>query len=292
MGFTFKLDYFCFFVLEKEPFLHKYKAKHLKKSVVKQTKPLILVTNDDGVSAPGIRALISVMSEIGTVVVVAPDSPQSATGHSITINDTLYINKISKDDAAILEYSCSGTPVDCVKLAVNEILKRKPDLCVSGINHGSNSSINVIYSGTMSAAVEAGIEGVPAIGFSLLDYGWNANFEPIKSFIKSITLEVLEKGLPESVVLNVNFPKLEEKDIKGIKVCRQAKAIWTEKFDKRQTPQGRDYYWLTGEFINQDNGEDTDEWALANGYISLVPVQFDLTAHHTIQQLNTWNWNE
>jgi 5'-nucleotidase len=182
--------------------------------------------------------------------------------------------------------------VDSVKLAVNEILKRKPDLCVSGINHGSNSSINVIYSGTMSAAVEAGIEGIPAIGFSLLDYDWNADFEPIKSFIRTITLGVLENGLPESVVLNVNFPKLKEKEIRGIKICRQAKAIWMEKFDKRKTPQGRDYYWLTGEFVNQDKGEDTDEWALANGYVSVVPVQFDLTAHHAIQQLNTWKWND
>jgi len=252
-------------------------------------RPLILVTNDDGIVAPGIRALISVMSELGTVVVVAPDKPQSAMGHAITINSTLFINKVSAENAIVSEYSCSGTPVDCVKLAVNEILHRKPDLCVSGVNHGSNSSINVIYSGTMSAAVEAGIEGIPAIGFSLLDYDWNADFDAIKSSIKKITLEVLEKGLPENVVLNVNFPKLKEHEIKGIRICRQAKAIWMEKFDKRITPQGKDYYWLTGEFVNQDNGEDTDEWALENGFISVVPVQFDLTAHHAIQQLNTWN---
>src|SRR5690606_23075321 len=165
-------------------------------------KPLILVTNDDGITAPGIRALIAVMEQIGKVIVVAPDSPQSATGHAITINNTLYINKVSADDAAIPEYSCSGTPVDCVKLAVNEIIKHKPDLCVSGVNHGSNSSINVIYSGTMSAAVEAGIEGIPAIGFSLLDYDWDADFEQVKPFIKKIALEVLENGLPEGVVLN------------------------------------------------------------------------------------------
>ncbi|MBE0392589.1 5'/3'-nucleotidase SurE [Flavobacterium sp. PL002] len=257
-----------------------------------KTKPLILVTNDDGITAPGMRALIAVMSEIGEVVVVAPDKPQSAMGHAITINSTLYLNKISKEGADITEYSCSGTPVDCVKLAVNEILKRKPDLCVSGVNHGSNSSINVIYSGTMSAAVEAGIEGIPAIGFSLLDYDWNADFETIKPFIKKITQETLHNGLPKDVVLNVNFPKLKKEQIKGIKVCRQAKAIWAEKFDKRVTPQGKDYYWLAGEFINLDKGEDTDEWALANGYISVVPVQFDLTAHHTVQQLNNWKWNE
>lgn len=255
-------------------------------------KPLILVTNDDGITAPGIRALIDVMSKIGDVLVVAPDKPQSAMGHAITINSTLYLNKISVDDAAVTEYSCSGTPVDCVKLAVNEILKKKPDLCVSGVNHGSNSSINVIYSGTMSAAVEAGIEGVPAIGFSLLDYDWNADFDTIKPFIEKITLEALENGMPKDVVLNVNFPKLKKEAIKGIKICRQAKAIWAEKFDKRVTPQGKDYYWLAGEFINQDKGQDTDEWALANGYISVVPVQFDLTAHHSIQELNTWKWNE
>ncbi|WP_026708274.1 5'/3'-nucleotidase SurE [Flavobacterium frigidarium] len=255
-------------------------------------KPLILVTNDDGITAPGIRALIDVMSKIGDVLVVAPDKPQSAMGHAITINSTLYLNKISAEDAAITEYSCSGTPVDCVKLAVNEILKKKPDLCVSGVNHGSNSSINVIYSGTMSAAVEAGIEGVPAIGFSLLDYDWNADFDTIKPFIEKITLEALENGMPKDVVLNVNFPKLKKDAVKGIKICRQAKAIWAEKFDKRVTPQGKDYYWLAGEFINQDKGQDTDEWALANGYISVVPVQFDLTAHHSIQELNTWKWNE
>ena len=252
-------------------------------------KPTILVTNDDGINAPGIRALIAVMAEIGDVIVVAPDSPQSAMGHAITINNTLYLNKVSAENTLVTEYACSGTPVDCVKLAVNEILKKKPDLCVSGVNHGSNSSINVIYSGTMSAAVEAGIEGIPAIGFSLLDYSWNADFETIKPFIKKIAVEVLSQKLPEGTVLNVNFPKLKYDDIKGIKICRQAKAIWMEKFDKRQTPYGKDYYWLTGEFVNQDKGEDTDEWALAHGYVSIVPVQFDLTAHHAIQQLNSWD---
>ncbi|MEO8252739.1 MAG: 5'/3'-nucleotidase SurE [Flavobacterium sp.] len=257
-----------------------------------KAKPLILITNDDGVSAPGILALMDVMSKIGDIVVVAPDKPQSGMGHAITTNETLYLNKISLENDPFPIYSCSGTPVDCVKIAVNEVLKRKPDLCVSGVNHGSNSSINVIYSGTMSAAIEAGIEGIPAIGFSLLDFDWNANFEEIKPFIRKIALETLEKKLPKDVVLNVNFPKLKQEEIKGIRICRQAKAFWQEKFHKRQTPQGRDYYWLSGEFINEDKGEDTDEWALENGYISIVPVQFDLTAYHATQQLNTWNWNE
>ncbi len=250
------------------------------------------MTNDDGITAPGIRTLIDVMTNLGDVIVVAPDKPQSAMGHAITINNTLYLNKISAHGAAITEYSCSGTPVDCVKMAVSEILHRKPDLCVSGINHGLNSSINIIYSGTMSAAVEAGIEGIPAIGFSLGDFDWNADFSPVRKFVGQIASEVLKNGLPEGVLLNVNFPKLPEGEIKGIKVCRQAKASWIEKFDKRQTPSGRDYYWLTGEFVNHDKGEDTDQWALDNGYISLVPVQFDMTAHHAMQQLNTWKLNE
>lgn len=254
-------------------------------------RPLILVTNDDGITAPGIRTLIGVMKTIGEVVVVAPDSPQSAMGHAITINSTLHVEEVTIEDGAQKEYSCSGTPADCVKLGVREILKRKPDLCVSGINHGSNSSINVIYSGTMSAALEAGIEGIPAIGFSLLDYNWSANFEHCKTFVKTITENVLENGLPNGVVLNVNLPNIEEKNIKGIKICRQAKANWVEKFDKRTNPMGRDYYWLTGEFVNLDHGEDTDEWALENNYVSVVPVQFDLTAHHAIQTLNTWDLN-
>jgi 5'-nucleotidase len=252
-------------------------------------KPLILVTNDDSIVAPGIRALIEVMKEIGEVIVVAPDSPQSAMGHAITINNTITLDKLNLDKEIEHEYSCSGTPVDCVKIAVHEILKRKPDLCVSGINHGSNSSINVIYSGTMSAAVEAGIEGISAIGFSLLDYSWDADFEPFKSYVKKIALQVLEQGLPEGVVLNVNFPKLKSEELKGIRICRQAKATWVEEFDKRTNPMGKEYYWLSGEFVNQDKGEDTDEWALHNGYVSVVPVQFDLTAHHAISQLNNWN---
>ena len=253
-------------------------------------KPLILVTNDDGINAPGIRCLIDVMSEIGEVIVVAPDSPQSGMGHAITINSTLHCSKISPKSSKRLEYSCSGTPADCVKLAVNELMPRKPDLCVSGINHGSNSSINVIYSGTMSAAIEAGIEGIPAIGFSLLDYRWNANFSDSKKFIKKITLNALKNKIPKDVVLNVNIPTLKESEIKGIKICRQAKSYWVEEFDKRKNPLGQEYYWLTGKFNDKDKGEDTDEWALKNGFISIVPVKFDLTAHSAIKALNQWNF--
>ncbi len=257
-------------------------------------KPLILVTNDDGITAPGLRNLIQVMKEIGEVVVVAPDSPQSGMGHAITVDNTLYSSKVvvDKEKGAPLEYSCSGTPADCVKLALQELLDRRPNIVVSGINHGSNSSINVIYSGTMSAAIEAGIEGIPAIGFSLCDYSWNADFSGCHKAIKKITCEALEQGLPKGTVLNVNIPKTDGKSPRGIKICRQARANWKEKFDKRISPNGKEYYWLTGEFELLDKGEDTDIHALRNGFVSVVPTQFDLTAHHTIHQLNNWNLNE
>ena len=252
-------------------------------------KPLILVTNDDGINAPGIRFLIDIMNDFGDVVVVAPDSPQSGMGHAITINNTLYCEPIviNKNEPQS-EYSCSGTPADCVKIAVNEILKRKPDLCVSGINHGSNSSINVIYSGTMSAAVEAGTQGIPAIGFSLLDYSLDADFTHSREFVKRITLECLNNGVPKGVVLNVNIPKISNTKLKGIKICRQANGVWEEKFDKRTNPLGREYYWLSGKFVNNDQGEDTDEWALENGYVSITPIKYDLTAHQAIKNISNW----
>ena len=235
-------------------------------------RPLSLVTNDDGVTAPGIRALVEMAKEFGEVYVVAPDSPQSGMGHAVTLNSTLFCDEIEVDEE-VKEYACSGTPVDCVKLAVSQILPRKPDLCISGINHGSNSSVNVIYSGTMSATVEAGIEGIPAIGFSLCDFAYNADFKAGEKFIKRVIAEVLKNKLPKGVVLNVNIPKLKEHEIKGIKVCRQADAKWEEKFDKREDPRGRTYYWMSGEFKNLDKGDDTDESALEEGYVSVVPVR-------------------
>lgn len=247
-------------------------------------KPLILVTNDDGITAPGIRNLVSFMNEIGDVVVVAPNSPQSGKGHAITINSTLTYEEISLDGAQ-KDFSLSGTPVDCVKFALDKVLTRKPDLVVSGINHGANSSINVIYSGTMSAAVEAGVEGLQAIGFSLLDFSWDADFSQAKEYIQNIVRKVLENPLPNGIVLNVNIPNLPKEEIKGIKVCRQANAKWEESFDERINPHGKKYYWLTGYFNNMDESEDADETALANGFISVVPVKFDLTAYEHIKNL-------
>lgn len=254
-------------------------------------KPLILICNDDGITAPGIRTLIKVMNDLGEVVVVAPDGPQSGMGHAITIDGILRCDPIHVDDGLQSEYSCTGTPVDCVKLAINVVLPRKPDLVVSGINHGSNSSINVIYSGTMSAAVEGCLEGVPSIGFSLCDYSWDADFEPAKPFIKSITEKVLQEGLPRGTCLNVNIPKHTGDKYKGIKVARQCHGNWEEEFDRRTDPRKRNYYWLTGTFVNYDEGEDTDEWALANYYISVVPVQSDLTAHEQRKKMQKWSFD-
>lgn len=248
-------------------------------------KPLILVTNDDGITAPGIRRLVEFMNEIGDVVVVAPNSPQSGKGHAITINSTLTYEEINLDGPQ-KDFSLSGTPVDCVKFALDKVLTRKPDLVVSGINHGANSSINVIYSGTMSAAVEAGVEGLQAIGFSLLDFSWDADFLPAKKYIQDIVRKVLENPMPKGIVLNVNIPKLPENEIKGIKVCKQADAKWEESFDERINPHGKKYYWLTGYFNNMDYSENADETALSEGYISIVPVKFDLTAHEYLETLS------
>ncbi|MFA9290378.1 MAG: 5'/3'-nucleotidase SurE [Solirubrobacteraceae bacterium] len=251
-------------------------------------KPLILVTNDDGIDAYGIRALIAVMNELGDVYVVAPDSPQSGMGHAVTINATLHLEEYNKFPGPQKEWSCSGTPADCVKLAKQQILPRLPDLCVSGINHGSNSGISVIYSGTMSAAIEAAIENIPAIGFSLNDYSFNPDFETSKYFVKKIAQQVLQNKLPNNIALNVNIPLGKLQDIHGIKVCRQANSLWVEEFEKRIDPRGKDYFWLTGYLKNNDEGTDTDEFALKNNYVSIVPVKADLTSYTTIRAIERW----
>lgn len=251
---------------------------------INHASPVILVTNDDGIAAPGIRALVEEMQKIGTVVVVAPDSPQSGMGHAITIDDLLRLEKVEMFDG-VESFQCSGTPVDCVKLAVDKIIKGKPDLCVSGINHGSNSSINVIYSGTMSAAMEAAIEGIPAVGFSFLNYSFEADLSLPRTVARSVALEVLMHGLPDNILLNVNIPNTPPSEFRGMRICRQASAKWEEEFSERTDPRGKKYYWLTGKFVDYDGGEDTDEWALSHGYASIVPVQFDLTAHHVIPEM-------
>ena len=252
-------------------------------------RPLILVTNDDGLFAPGIKALIEIASEIGDLLVVAPDSPQSGMGHAITIHNPLRLNKVGTF-GNIEAYECNGTPVDCVKLAKHVILKdRQADLCISGINHGSNASINIIYSGTMSAAMEASLEGINSIGFSLLDYSFDADFEPCRPFVKKIIEHVLANGLNKTKLLNVNIPVMPDGQIKGIKVCRQAQARWVEDFVESVDPRGQKYYWLTGKFVNHDQGKDTDVQALEEGYISIVPSGHDLTDYQAIAELSTLN---
>ena len=257
----------------------------------KKEEKIILVVNDDSVFAPGIKALVEAAREFGRVVVVAPDKPQSGMGHAITINSPLRLEKVNFIDG-IEAYTTNGTPVDCVKLAVDKILHRKPDLCLSGINHGANHSINVIYSGTMSAAMEASIESIPSVGFSLMSYSMTADFEPAKIIVAKIISEILKhKKVDKHLLLNVNIPCIPFEEIKGIKVCKQAYAKYEEKFKKRLDPHGKKYYWLTGEFINYDKAKDTDVWALANNYVSVVPVQFDLTNYIIKKELENWNFN-
>lgn len=255
----------------------------------KSERPLILISNDDGITAKGLRVLVDAMRPLGDLLVVAPNSPQSGMGHAITIHSPLKIYSSSIFEG-VEAYESSGTPADCIKLAKYYILKgRTPDLVVSGINHGSNTSISILYSGTMSAAIEGAIEGMPAIGFSLCDFGKDADFSHTVPYVTAIARQVLQTGLPRGTALNVNFPKKQEEEIKGIKICRQAKARWKEEFDERTDPYGRKYLWLAGSFENPDKGEDTDEWAIANNYVSVVPCLFDLTAHHAMATLN-YEW--
>jgi 5'-nucleotidase len=254
-------------------------------------KPLILVTNDDGITSKGILTLVNAMKEIGDVLVVAPDSPQSGMGHAITVGETLRLEENFIFEG-VKAFECSGTPADCVKMARHFVMRdqRQPDLVVSGVNHGSNTSISVLYSGTMSAAIEGAIEGTPAIGFSLCDFSHAADFSHTEQYIKKIAKQVLEKGLPKGVALNVNFPARQSEPLRGVRICRQANAKWIEDFDMRKDPNGRRYFWMLGNFVNFDKGEDNDEWAIANNYVSVVPCQFDLTAHSAIPVLNE-EWN-
>lgn len=260
------------------------KTAKKKTASVKSKPKVILVTNDDGVTAPGIMNLVEAVKDLGKVVVVAPDKPQSGMGHAITIGHPLRLQKVNIFEG-IEAYSCTGTPVDCVKLAVDKVLHHKPDLCISGINHGANHSINVIYSGTMSAAVEAAIESIPSAGFSLLDYNIEADFTGARKYAREVVEKMLSTKLDKHTVLNVNIPSMPAEFLKGLKICRQAYAKYEEDFIERTDPHGRHYYWLTGEFVNFDKGKDTDVWALANNYVSVVPVQFDLTNYVLKTQL-------
>ncbi len=248
-------------------------------------KPLLLITNDDGINAPGLRKLISLMRPLGEVVVVASEKIMSGMAHAVTIQDPLRIELVT-EEADYKEYMTNGTPSDNVKLAKYQLLERLPDLVVSGINHGSNASINIIYSGTMAAVLEATIDGIPGIGFSLLDYSHDADFSHVDKYIVQIVRKVLDEGMPDDIGLNVNIPKVSDTPLKGIKVCRQAKARWVEDFDARKDPYGREYFWMTGNFVNGDPALDTDQKALEENYVSVVPVHVDFTAHKYVEKLN------
>lgn len=257
----------------------------------KRERPIILITNDDGINAPGIANLVEAVKDLGDIIVVAPDKPQSGMGHAITIGVPLRLTRATGIFGEVEAWQTSGTPVDCVKLAVDKLLNgRKPDICLSGINHGANHSINVIYSGTMSAAMEAAIEGIPSVGFSLLDFRFEADFSASKHFVRKIVQKVLSMETEKHFLLNVNIPAVPLELMKGIKVCKQAYAKYDESFDERSDPNGRKYYWLTGEFKNYDQSPDADVWALTHNYVSVVPVQFDLTNYRLKETLEK-NWN-
>lgn len=254
-------------------------------------KPLIVVSNDDGITSPGIDTLIAAVKEIGDVFVLAPDSPNSGMGHAITVDKTLHTKK-STIHEGVEAYECSGTPADCVKLAKHHYLKgKKIDLVVSGINHGHNASLSVLYSGTMAAAREASIEGIPAIGFSIDDFSYDTDFSHTIPWIQKICKAALENGIPEHNALNVNFPKGSNEPINGIKVVRQTNGLWKEEFDARKDPHGRPYFWMGGEFINHEpESTDTDIWCLENNYVAIVPCHYDMTNYEGVKQLSEWKF--
>lgn len=248
----------------------------------------ILVSNDDGIYSEGIIALREAMQEIGDVFVYAPHKQQSAVGHAITTHLPLRVNPYFMN-GDFFGYAVTGTPADCVKLAVTTHMKEKPDLIVSGINHGSNAAINVIYSGTVSAATEGTILGIPSIAFSLATYV-DFDFTYSKKVAKIIASAVLKNGLPPGVLLNVNIPPVPEDQIKGIKICKQGRSRWNDYFEKRVDPQEREYFWLTGTMNSIEDDEDSDIVALQNNYVSITPIQFDLTDYKFLEELKKWEF--
>ncbi len=244
---------------------------------------LILITNDDGIDAPGIKYLTSFLKSLGHLVVVAPETPMSGMGHAVTIRNPLRTQKVG-EEPGIERHVTSGTPADCVKLALHSILKRKPDLIVSGINHGSNHSINILYSGTMAAAIEGAMQNIPSIGFSMFNHDPKIDFGFMEPWISDICQRVMAHGLPNGVCLNVNFP--DSTSPLGMRICRQSIGYWDEGFEKRTDVHQQPYYWLKGDFIVSDGSQDTDHSALMNHYISMVPVSIDLTAHQHLKMMN------
>lgn len=254
---------------------------------LEENDKLILITNDDGLYAGGIRALISIMQEFGKLVVISATESRSAMSQALTVKHPLRVKLLEEDDNKRI-YACSGTPADGIKLAVNQLLERKPDLIASGINHGSNASASVLYSGTMAAALEGCLYDITSVGFSLNSYSSTADFSGCSEYIRKICTQLLHEPLPAGICLNVNFPELPASEIKGMVVARQAMGNWQEEFEKRKDPAGKTYYWLTGNFLNHEpESKDTDDWAIHNGYVSIVPVTTDMTAYRFMETLKS-----
>jgi 5'-nucleotidase len=253
----------------------------------KKKKHNILVSNDDGVDAPGIYALVQELKKIGDVIVVAPDKQQSAVGHAITMNFPLRAKEVKKD-GVFFGFAVEGTPADSVKLAVKALLKKKPDLVVSGVNHGANTAISIIYSGTVSAATEGTILGIPSIAVSLTTYG-PPDFRYAAKFARKLAQLVLKKGLPEGTLLNVNVPAVPEKEIKGVRVTRQSRAVWNDTFDIRRDPTNKEYYWLTGELEADVDGSESDQASVQDDYVSVTPIHYDLTDYKMLDTMKKWN---
>ncbi|MEG1617728.1 MAG: 5'/3'-nucleotidase SurE [Bacteroidales bacterium] len=249
-------------------------------------KPLILVTNDDGVNAKGIASLVGALKGLGEIVVVAPDGARSGQSGAISPNVPLRIESVSRE-SDVSVYKTNGTPVDCVKLAMSQLLDRMPALIVSGINHGSNAAVSILYSGTMGAVLEGCVRGIPSVGFSLCDFQADADFSACDHYVRHIATDVLERGLAAGVCLNVNIPALQAESLKGIRVCRQASGYWTKEYERRVNAEGEEAYWLTGYFHNlEPEASDTDEWALDRGFVSVVPCKIDMTAHQLLHEFS------
>lgn len=247
---------------------------------------LILVTNDDGYGAKGLQAAIEVARTFGRVVAVAPETTQSGMSQAITMYRPLFLRK-RREEEGVTVYSFSGTPVDCVKMAFDYLLREERiDLVISGINHGSNSAVNVLYSGTMGAAIEGSFYGCPSVGLSLTDHDLDADFDAAVLYGRRVIERLLESEVSLPCCLNVNVPVGRPEALRGIRLCRQNRGFWREEFFRREDPHGREYFWLTGDFVNAEpEAEDTDEWALSHGYVSVVPVQVDLTDYDKFRQL-------
>jgi 5'-nucleotidase len=253
--------------------------------VIEKNDRLILLTNDDGLYAAGLKTLLEVTEEFGKVVLISTTESMSGMSQALTVKTPLRVKLLEENEKHRI-YACNGTPTDSIKLAVNQLLERYPDMVVSGINHGANASVSVLYSGTMAAALEGCLYGISSIGFSLNNFSPTADFSACKKYIRIVMRKIASEPLPPGICLNVNIPAASRLEIKGIRICRQAKGNWKEEFEKRKDPMGKTYYWLTGVFINHEpEATDTDEWALANNFVSVVPVTVDMTAHWHIDKL-------